>query len=375
MEPYVEIKVEGARRVRSTQRVNMEELADKKVFTPFELKGKKIKNRFIRSAVNSHLGNTDGTISEADIEMYDILGRGDIGTIITGHNSVDPDLGYRADIAQPSLGSDDKIAGLGRVAEKIHEYGSLAIAQISHAGPKGLHPIDFNMLSTEEMHRFVEWFTAAALRAKEAGFDGVQVHIAHWYLLQSVVNRDENHRDDCYGGSDANRIRLPKEIVESIRKECGEDFLIYVKINAHNTADAIDDYDLLSYYVDELVKSGVDLVEVSGSDFTRQTRTAECYYLDAVKALREKFPELPLSLVGGIYTKESIDKVLETTDFVSFGRTLLTQPDFILKLKAGEIMKSRCIHCNKCFEIFATKYERCVFGPVIPQLEETFGHE
>lgn len=342
-------------------------------FSPFEIKGKTIKNRFIRSATNSHLDNIDGTISDAEIEMYDALGHGDVGTIITGHMSVSPSLEYRADIAQPSIGGDEFIPGIKRVADKIHEYGALAIAQISMAGPKGLTPFDFNELSTEEIEQIREWFIEAAARAKKAGFDGVQVHIAHWYLLQAVVKRDLNHRNDRYGGSDENLIRLPKEIIEGIRKNCGPDFLIYVKMNAHNTADAIDDYCLLYNYVESLVNSGVDLVEISGSDFTRQTRTAECYYLDAVKYLRERFPELPLSLVGGIYTEDAIDRVLETTDFVSLSRTLLTQPDFIVRLRKGEALKSRCIHCNKCFEIFATKYERCVFGPVNPKLETTFG--
>ena len=206
------------------------------------------------------------------------------------------------------------------------------------------------------------------------GFDGVQVHIAHWYMLQAVVNRDLNHRTDRYGGSDENLIRLPKEIVEGIRRVCGDDLLIYVKLNAHNTAEGVDDYGLLAFYVGELVRSGVDLVEISGSDFTRRAKTDECYYLEAVKYLREQFPQLPLSLVGGIYTKEAIERVLETTDFVSMGRALLTQPDFITRLAEGETASSRCIHCNKCFEIFATKYKRCVFLPPNPQLEATFEH-
>ena len=342
-------------------------------FSPFTVNGKTVKNRFIRSATNRHLDNTDGKISDAEIEMYDALGHGDVGTIITGHMSVAPDPAYRADIAQPSIGSDEFIPGIRRVADKIHEYGSLAIAQISMAGPKGITPFDFNELSTEEMEQIRDWFINAAIRVQKAGFDGVQIHIAHWYMLQAVVNRDLNHRTDKYGGSDENLIRMPKEIIEGIRKECGPDFLVYVKMNAHNTAEGVDDYDLLAYYVKTLTESGVDLVEISGSDFTRQTRTAECYYIDAVKYLRERFPEITLSLVGGIYSEEAIDRVLETTDFVSMARTLLTQPDFILKLKNGEALKSRCIHCNKCFEIFATKYERCVFGPVNPKLEATFG--
>lgn len=342
-------------------------------FSPFTVNGKTVKNRFIRSATNSHLDNTDGIISDAEIEMYDALGHGDVGTIITGHMSVAPDPAYRADIAQPSIGSDEFIPGIRRVSDKIHEYGSLAIAQISMAGPKGITPFDFNELSTEEMEQIRDWFINAAIRVQKAGFDGVQIHIAHWYMLQAVVNRDLNHRTDKYGGPDENLIRMPKEIIEGIRKECGPDFLVYVKMNAHNTAEGIDDYDLLAYYVKTLTESGVDLVEISGSDFTRQTRTAECYYIDAVKYLRERFPEITLSLVGGIYSEEAIDRVLETTDFVSMARTLLTQPDFILKLKNGEALKSRCLHCNKCFEIFATKYERCVFGPVNPKLEATFG--
>lgn len=346
-----------------------------KAFASLTLKGKEIKNRFIRSAVNDHLGNIDGTVSDAEIEMYDTLGRGDIGIVITGHMSVSPDLKYRADIAQLGIGDDGKIDGLRRIADKIHEYGSLAIAQISLAGPKGLTPFDFNELSTEEMEEIGRWFVAAAVRARKAGFDGVQVHMAHWYFLQAVVNEDLNHRTDKYGGSAENRIRLPREIVEGIVQECGKDFIVMVKMNAHNTAEGVDDYGLLNDYVATLTEAGVDLVEVSGADFARQDRTAQLYYLDAVKELRAAFPSLLISLVGGIYTREAIDEALLTTDFVSLGRALLTQPDFIVKMKAGDAARSRCLHCNKCFEIFATKYERCVFGPVLPKLEQTFKKE
>lgn len=343
-----------------------------KEFTPFKLKGKEIKNRFIRSAVNDHLGNPDGSVSDAEIEMYDALGQGDIGIIITGHMNVSPDLKYRADIVQLSIGDDAKTDGLKRIAEKIHEYGSMAIAQISLAGPKGLNPFDFNELSTAEMEEIGNWFVDAAVRAKNAGFDGVQIHIAHWYFLQAVVNLDLNHRVDKYGGSIENMIRLPREIVEGIRSKCGEDFIIMVKMNAHNTSEGLDDYDILSQYVGALRNAGVDLIEISGTDFTQKGKEAELYYLDAVKFLRQNFPDLPMSLVGGIYNLKAIRKALETTDFVSLGRALLTQPDFINMLKAGDVEKSRCLHCNKCFEIFATKFKRCVFGSILPKLEATF---
>ncbi|MBD5205582.1 MAG: NADH:flavin oxidoreductase [Bacteroidales bacterium] len=343
-----------------------------KTFSPFKLGACTVKNRIIRSATNDHLGNRDGSVSEAEITMYDILAKNDIGTIITGHISVSPDLNLRADEVQLCIGDDKYIKGLRRIPETIHKYDSLAIAQISMAGPKGLTPFDFNDLSTEELEEIRNWFIAAAKRAKQAGFDGVQVHIAHWYLLQAMVNIDLNHRTDKYGGNRENCLRLPLEIIEGIRKECGKDFIVMVKLNAHNSLSAENDQELLDYYASKLSEAGVDLIEISGADFNRKDRKAELYYLEEAKKLKEKYPDITLSLVGGIFSEETIDKALDVTEFASLSRTLLTQPDFISKMKAGELLKSRCIHCNKCFEIFTTKYERCVFGPVIHKLEETF---
>ena len=168
-------------------------------FTPFNLGTFTAKNRIIRSATNDHLGNRDGSVSDAEIEMYEILAKNDIGTIITGHISVSPDLNLRADEAQLCIGDNKFIDGLRRISEIIHKYDSQAIAQISMAGAKGLNPFDFNDLSTEELEEIRDWFILAANRAKQAGFDGVQVHIAHWYLLQAMVNIDLNHRTDKYG--------------------------------------------------------------------------------------------------------------------------------------------------------------------------------
>lgn len=357
-----------------------------KAFTSSQIGHLEARNRIIRSATNDHLGNRDGSVSDEEIAMYDTLARNEIGTIITGHMSVSPDLDYRADEVQLCIGDDRYINGLSRIPSKIHEYGAIAIAQLSHAGPKGLHPIDFNELSTEEMERIGEWFIEAAVRAQKAGFDGVQIHIAHWYLLQAVVNIDLNHRTDKYGGSPENCLRLPLEIMEGIRKACGPDFIIMVKMNAHNTLSGIDDAYLLEMYADRLVKAGVNLVELSGSDFARKDRKAELYYIEEVRRLKESHHEIIMSLVGGIFSRDTIEKALEVTEFASMSRTLLTQPDFITRLKKEEDLnsesteseddfKSRCIHCNKCFEIFATKYERCVFGPVIHKLEETFSHD
>lgn len=345
-----------------------------KIFTQCKIGNKTAKIRIIRSATNDHLGNPDGSVSDAEIEMYDALARNEIGTIITGHLSVSPDLNLRADEVQLSIGNDKYVDWLRRIADKIHEYESLAIAQISLAGPKGLHPFDFNTLSTKEMERIREWFVAAAKRAQKAGFDGVQVHLAHWYLLQAVMNTDINKRTDKYGGSPENCLRLPLEIVEGIKNECGTNFILMVKMNAHNSLNGENDSELLAYYASNLWNAGVDLIELSGVDFNHKDQKAELYYLEEARRLKESHSEIVMSLVGGIFSKNTIEKALEVTEFASLSRTLLTQPDFVKRLKAGEELKSRCLHCNNCFEIFATKYERCVFGPVLPKLEETFAH-
>lgn len=343
-----------------------------KIFTPHKLGSLTAKNRIIRSATNDHLGNRDGSVSDAEIEMYETLARNLVGTIITGHLSVSPDLSLRADEVQLCVGDDKYIDGLKRIPAVIHKHDAVAIAQISLAGPKGLNPFDINDLTTEQMEEVRDWFIAAAVRSKEAGFDGVQIHVAHWYFLQAVVNGDLNHRTDRYGGSPENCLRLPLEIIEGIRKECSSDFIVMVKLNAHNTLAGEDNQDLLNYYASQLTSAGVDLVELSGSDFARKDRNAVLYYIEEARKLKMAYPEIVLSLVGGISSEEAVDQALDITEFASMSRALLTQPDFLTNLRDGRELKSRCLHCNKCFEIFATKYKRCVFGPVLPKLEETF---
>lgn len=341
-------------------------------FFPITIGNLHASNRIIRSATNDHLGNTDGTVSDAQIDMYDALASNCVGTIITGHISVDPDPANRADIAQLCIGDDRFIDGLSRIPRKNRQYGALSVAQISHAGPRGLNPIDFNELSTGDMERITQWFIDAAVRAQKAGFDAVQIHAAHWYLLASILNADLNHRTDRYGQDSEGRLRIVTDIVTGIRRQCGETLGIFVKINAHNTLAAIDDIEMLIDYARRLRDAGTDLLEVSGMSFAKQPRDASCYFIDAAAAVKKAVPDLTVSLVGGIFSRETIQRTLSVVDMASMARTLLTQPDFLVRMRDEDLLKSRCIRCNKCFEIFKTKYERCIFGPVNPKLEQTF---
>lgn len=332
------------------------------------------KNRIIRSATNDHLGNRDATISDAQIDMYEQLASHDVGTIITGHMNIVPDIAMRADEVQPSIGDDSKIEGLSRIPAKIHEYGGLAVAQISHAGPRGMVPVDINTMDAAEFRQTEQWFVDAAVRAQRAGFDAVEVHAAHWYLLATMLNSDLNKRADDYNGSDERRIAIVCRIVEAIRQAC-PGLAVFVKINAHNTLEGIDDTGMLVNYAKALYEAGIDLLDVSGMSFTKQPRDAECYFLDSARTVKEVLPELNVALVGGIYSRATIDRALKSVDMVAMGRTLLTQPDFVTRLKTGELERSRCIRCNQCFKLYKTKFERCIFGPVNPKLRQTFGEE
>lgn len=344
-------------------------------FSPITIGGIEAGNRIMRSAVNDHLGNPDGTVSDAQIDMYDVLARNEIGSIITGHISVLPELDCRADPVQLSAGDDGKIDGLRRIADKVHEYGGVAVAQISHAGSRGMKRVDFNELPSDSLKSIGGLFVDAAARVQAAGFDAVEVHAAHWYMLASMLNADINCRTDEYGGDASGRLRLTRHIVEGIRSRCGSEFGIFVKLNAHNTLAGIDDEYMLVDYARELQAAGVDLVDVSGMSFAKQARSAECYFIDAARRVKEACPEPVVALVGGIFSRATIERALDAVDMASLGRTLLTQPDFIARMRAGEAEQSRCIRCNKCFEVFKTKFERCIFGPVNPKLKETFGGE
>ncbi len=213
----------------------------------------------------------------------------------------------------------------------------------------------------------------AAVRAHKAGFDAVEIHAAHWYLFASVLNADLNRRTDRYGVDAAGRISIVCDIVRAIRQRCGESFGIFVKINAHNTLPGVDDLDMLIDYAKSLYAAGIDLLEVSGMSFAKQPKDAQCYFIDYAEAVKKAVPQLTVALVGGIYSRETIGRTLEAVDMAAMSRTLLTQPDFLVKMRDEDLEKSRCIRCNKCFEIFKTKYERCIFGPVNSKLEENFG--
>ena len=226
-------------------------------------------------------------------------------------------------------------------------------------------PEDF---SPEELDRLVEQFRLGGQLCREAGFDAVQIHTAHGYLLSNFLNSEENLRTDQYGGSLENRFRLVGRILQAAREACGPEMALLVKADCNGCGD-------LRRLLELYQEADVDGVELSGVDFAARAGEKSPFYLqEALRAMDGI--QVPLSLVGGIFDLETAEAVLEQGfSFVSFSRTLICQPDFIARMKRGAQTKSACLACNGCYQIYRRRPVRCVqHKDPIPQLEKVFGY-
>lgn len=331
------------------------------------------KNRLIRSAVHSFLGNTDGTMTKAEYDMYETLAKNDVGMIITGHCSVAPT--GRANEEQINIYDDIYIPQFTKACEIVHAYGAKFIVQINHAGPRAVGIEDYadvvecelkkhhfaRELRVDEIEAIVQAFISAAVRVQKAGCDGVQIHAAHSYLLSRFIDATFNQRTDEYGGSIENRFRICEDIIRGIKKACGENFPVLIKINNDSKTDD-ETYGMDMVYMLKKSKAlGIELVECSGVDFISRPRTDTLYYLERVAKLRREV-DIPMSLVGGVRSLADMETVLDSgIDMVSIGRPFICEPDLLPKLFAGQ-KKAKCLSCNKCFAIPHIRTGmRCVF--------------
>lgn len=341
------------------------------LFEPVRLGPLHLKNRFVRSATNEHLSTREGQVTPEWILAQSELAEHEVGLIITGHMTVDRT--QRADEGQVVLDEQIDRTLLSQAATQVHRNGGTILAQISHSGLKGMAsvngcppkgPDDF---APAELDRLVEQFVEGALICREAGFDGVQVHNAHGYLLSSFLNPQENHRRDEYGGSLDNRFRLILCILTEIRKACGSDFALLVKADSNGCGDL---HGLLERYQ----AAGVDGVEISGLDFAMRRGQKDPFYLQELLQAREGIG-VPLFPVGGVFSRAAAEQVLQAGfPLVSCSRSLICQPDFIERMRKGEQEESMCAACNGCYRIYREKPVRCVqHTKPLRRLEEVFG--
>lgn len=329
-----------------------------------------LKNCFIRSATNENMGTVEGEVTDTLSNVYEELAENEIGLIITAHFAVN-EMG-RANLHQPIISRENNYAKFKRLTSAVHAKGSKIIMQLNHGGYKA--PVDVNSctpqgpsatdvakaLTVAEIHGLIKDYIRGAIIAKRTGFDGVQVHGAHGYLLSEFIDPAQNKRTDDYGGSVEKRFRFARAIIEGIRLACGSDFLIAIKVNA-NSSELTYDYKKDLVEVGCLCEHcGVDLIELSGTNFSQLPPQKELYFLEEAKLLKSQL-QIPVALVGGIHDKETIEIVLAAgIDFVSLSRPLICEPDFVRKLKEQTTVAAQCIRCNQCYKLYLEKGKRCI---------------
>ena len=366
-----------------------------KSFTPYTMKRVSVKNRYVRSAGQTFLGNTDGTLSEKDYAYYQALMDGGVGLIILGHAYVDAKYGKASD-RQASFADDSVLPQYRRIAEMAKKTDTRVFGQISHTGGRStvlkehICPSASELraglfsreMSLDEIHDVIRFFAEAARRVKDAGLDGVELHAAHLYLLSQFATPAINRRTDDYGGSAEGRFRIIREIIGAIRESCGPDFPIGIKVNcnaplgldgfavAPDKNTALNKYapkrydesywDDICYVVQELDKLDLEFIEVSGYDFLDWKKNEHCFYVNYAEKLLGLVKNTTLFPVGGITAPEDVENVLSKGfEMISMCRAFHTQSDVLERFKAGE--GSRCIHCNRCFAVPYSDNKCCVF--------------
>ncbi len=347
-----------------------------KLFETTTINSMTLGNRFVRSATWEGMANEDGSCSQKIIDLMEKLAEGNTGLLISSHAFVSQ-VG-QASPFQLGVYSDDLLPGLTKMAKTVHKGRGKMVMQLAHGGlfsnPQltGQDPLGPSVMKTEEGPMGIEMtvkeirgtvtaFRDGAILAKKAGFDGVQIHAAHGYLLSEFLSPFFNHREDDYGGSVENRGRIVLEVVQSIEEELGDDFPLLIKINTEDYLDGGFCVDEMLQVAAMLERSGVDAIELSGgttlalrmgnpdASFSRTGRYG-VYYEEEAKRYKGEVG-IPLMLVGGIRSYEESQRLVEEgiTDYVSMCRPLIREPDLIKRWESGDTREAKCVSDNACF--------------------------
>ena len=346
-----------------------------RLFESSEINGMKLANRFVRSATWEGMAGTDGAVTPKLINTMTALARGGVGLIISGHTYVSQD--GQASPWQLGVYKDELIPGLRHMAAAIHAAGGKIVMQLAHAGHfapekltgrtpvvasnyEGLSKTPRKELTVQDIQDLVTAIADAAQRAKSAGFDGVQIHAAHGYLLSQFLSPIFNRRVDGYGGSIENRTRIHIEVVKAVRKAVGKEFPVLIKMNCQDFAEnglSVED----SLTAGELLtQAGLDAIELSGGLLTGKklspsrlgihSADKEAYFREELRAFKKRI-SIPLILVGGNRSFEISEQLVTegTADYIAMSRPLIREPDLISRWKSGDRRKAACKSDNLCF--------------------------
>lgn len=319
---------------------------------PFQEGKLKLKNRLVMPPMATAKSEEDGSISNDVLNYYDEKSKGGyIGLIIIEHSFISQQ--GKASNRQLSISKDSDVVKLKSLADIIHKNGSKAVMQINHAGSAASETVTGLIvvgpssvsnpfksdavpkeLSINEIKVIINQFKDAAVRVKKAGFDGVEIHSAHGYLLNQFMSPITNKRNDEYGGNLSGRIRLHLDIIKEVRNAVGDDFPILLRLGASDYMEGgitIEDSEIAAK---EFEKAGIDMLDISGGfcRFILPGHDEQGYFSPLSKAIKETV-SIPVMVTGGITDSDAAEDILKEgkADFIGVARAILKDSNWAKK--------------------------------------------
>lgn len=362
------------------------------MFSPVQIGTVTVPNRFVVPPMGNNLANTDGTLSDRSLSYYQARAKGGFGLI-----TIESTVVYReakGGPRKPCLFSDDTVESFRRVADACHAYGAKVSIQLQHAGPEGNsaltgYPLKAasampasagreipEAVSNEEVYRIIECYGDAARRAQQAGIDMVEVHCAHGYLVSTFISQRTNNRTDEFGGCFENRMRLPRLIIESIRRKTGGNLPILCRINACDEVEggqSVQDAAAVAAYLEQ--ECGVDALHVTRAVHLHDEFmwapgvTHGGFNADLVTEIKRAV-SVPVIAVGRFTEPQYAELLVKQgrADLIAFGRQSIADPELPAKARNGQLETlSPCIGCLLgCVpNMFAGKPITCAVNPYV----------
>ena len=365
----------------------------KHVLEPLSIKGMKLRNRLVMPPMATNFASEDGAVTEQIVTYYRERAKGGAGLIIVEMSYIQPSgKGFPCMLG---VHNDRFLPGLNELAEAIKSYGACAALQIGHAGRQTRSGISGHRilapsaipskgttevpkeLSIEEIQDIIHAFGAAALRAKSTGFDAVELHGTHGYLLNEFLSPYTNRRADAYGGSFENRLRCAVEVIQEARSRVGEDYPLIFRLCANEYLEDGEGITLeaAKKIAPRLAEAGIDILHITGGiGETRDHVVQPLYYkqgyhVHLAEGIKQSVGNIPVITAGSITDPYMADKIIEEgkADLIAVGRGLIADPMFLRKLKEGRVKEiRRCIRCNECIGRFRRGYRiSCAVNPIV----------
>lgn len=395
------------------------------IFDSTVVSGIQVKNRIFRSATHDGLADENGAPTQKLIRKYAYMAKNNVGCIITGYAGVSEN-GMSPYPAMLKIHKDELIDSYKKLTDAVHTYDTPIIAQLAHCGrqtsskaigmQKGapsamrhlFYPDKAKALTDNEIYRIIDDFVSAAVRAEQAGFDGVQLHGGHGYLLHDFMSQYGNRRTDSWGGSLENRCRIVELIIKGIKENTN--LPVWIKLSAFDNRKNGMNIDDSIEILKRLEKAGLDCVEVScGSvEDGMSTMRSRIMPMDAVFKYKEpcaSFPKplkafslkaanlvnpmikqpvplenfnvinaakikqnvsIPVIAVGGIHRLDDMEHIVSSNmaDFVSMCRPFICEPNLVTKLMNGSQEQAKCMMCNYCGLVIEKENTKCLYGKI-----------